>query len=110
MSALKYKKINERPKPRDLWIESVKASGREPELLVFDTIATDQRSHAATPDVVYELEVAWIDRLLAAGHPLTNEPEPRHNRVRRKVKEADLMERAVERGRNLALSLGKGHR
>lgn len=76
--------------------------------MILDSIrAKEACASGSAPLPVYELEVAWIDRLLAAGHPLTNGPDRRHDKIRRSASEVGLLQRAAERGRNLALSLGE---
>lgn len=93
------------PKPRDLWILSLQARGLQPELLILDSFtAKESDASGSAPLAVFELEVAWIDRLREAGHPLTNQDERRHMKIRR---QDGLLDAAIERGRNLALSLGR---
>jgi len=95
-----------RPKARDLWIQDLQNQGQQPELVILDSVtAKEACASGLVPLSVYELEVAWIDRLLAAGHPVTNGPDRRHDKIRRERHEVDLLEAAAERGRKLARAL-----
>ena len=89
----------------EVWVYGLVKRGLEPELAILEEVVSENESWVAVGKADREasdLEKAWIGRLQNAGHPLTN-----FNRAPCAV-DVDLIEAAAERGRNLALSLGRG--
>jgi hypothetical protein len=89
---------------RERWLHELALEGREPLLAILEEVSIADHTHAAFDAANREasaLEEAWIVRLRNAGHPLTN-----CNRSGQ-GEQAKFIMAAIERGQNLALSLGR---
>lgn len=51
--------------------------GMKPELVILQTLAAKRKESGASSHVVIEAKRGWMDRLLEAGHPLTNSAHER---------------------------------
>lgn len=89
---------------RERWLWELALEDTQPVLAILEEIPITARTRAAYDAAnrkALALEAAWIARLKTTGHPLTNFNSDKCGNDHR------LVEAAAERGRNLALSLGR---
>jgi hypothetical protein len=91
-------------KSKHRWLMELREPGMKPELVILQTLAVTPETSGGIPRIVVEAERSWIERLLNAGHPLTNSA---HERTPVSVHERDarIFREATQRGRKIVTAL-----
>ena len=92
-------------KPKHYWLMELRERGIKPELVILQTLEARPETSGGTPHLVVEAERSWIERLINAGHPLTNSAHERTTPVLAQERDARILREADQRGRKIVAAL-----
>ena len=92
-------------KPKHHWLMELRKRSVKPELVILQTLAVTPETSGGTPRIVVEAERGWIERLINAGHPLTNSAHERTTPVLAQERDTCIFREAAERGRKIVTAL-----